>query len=238
MAREINAEIRKELGRRAANRLRRDDKIPAVVYAEGKVGTNLIIDRAEWQKLLNSGSHVVTLKIAGGDKQALIKDVQYDPLGEATTHVDFNEIRAGQKLRVSISLVTKGVPKGHVEGGILQQPVHTLHVECLPQDIPEKIVVDVEPMKVDDVIHVKDIKLPEGVTAVDAPDIVLLAVHMPRVEEVAAPVEGAPLEPEVLTAKKEEEPAEGAVAEGKPGEKKEEKKEEKKKDEKKKDEKK
>jgi large subunit ribosomal protein L25 len=114
-----------------------------------------------------------------------------------------------------------------VDGGVLSQPVHTIHVECLPQQIPEKIVVDVEPLLVDDVVHVKDLKLPEGVKAVDGPDVVLIAVHMPRVEEVAAaPVEGAPAEPEVLTARKEEEPAEGEAADAKGGEKK--KKEEKK----------
>jgi len=229
MPRELKAVIRKELGRHAASRARRNGLIPAIVYSEGKAGTTLTVDRAEWQKLLASGSRVVTLKLEGGDKQALIKDVQYDPLGEATLHVDFNELRAGQKVRVAVALVTKGVPKGHTEGGILQQPVHTLHVECLPQNIPEKIVADVEPLGVDDVIHVKDLKLPEGVTAVDAADVVLVAVHMPRAEEVAAPAEAGPAEPEVLTAKKEEEPAEG---EAKGGEKKDEKKEENKEDKK------
>jgi len=228
MAHELKAQLRSEKGRHAANRLRRNDRIPAVIYAEGKVGTNLTIDRAEWLKVLASGTRVVTLKLDGGDKQALIKDVQYDALGEDVLHVDFNELRAGQKVRIAVALVTKGVPKGHTLGGVLQQPVHTLHVECLPAAIPEKIVLDVEPLDVDDVIHVKDLKLPEGVSAVDDPDVVLVAVHLPRVEEVAAAVEAGPAEPEVLTAKKEEAPAEEGAA-AKPGEKKEEKKKEEKK---------
>jgi large subunit ribosomal protein L25 len=228
MARELKATVREEKGRRAAQRLRNNEEIPAVVYREGKPGTNLAIAENEWKKLLASGERVVTLKMAGGDKQALIKDVQYDPMGERTLHVDFNELREGQKVRIAVALITKGVPKGHAEGGVLNQPVHTLHVECLPTQIPEKIVVDVERLAVDDVIHVREVKLPEGVTAVDHADMVVIAVHKPRAEEVA-PAEGAPTEPEVLTAKKEE-GAEGAAPAGaaaKPAEKKEEKKEKK-----------
>lgn len=228
MARELSATIRKEKGRHAAARLRRQDQVPAVMYREGKEGTNLSIPLNEWKKILSSGERVVTLKLEGGPKQALIKDVQYGPLGDDTLHVDFNELKEGQKVRVAVSVVLKGVPKGHGKGGVLNQPVHTIHVECLPTQIPDKITLDVEPLDIDEAIHVKEIKLPEGVTATDNPDLVVAVVHEPRVEE-AAPAEGAPTEPEVLTAKKEEgeaAPAEGAA---KPAaEKKDEKKEAKK----------
>ena len=225
MARELNATVREKIGRHAVSKLRQMDQIPAVVYREGKPGTNLTLERRDWVKVLASGQRVVTLKLAGGDKQALIKAVQYDSIGDAVLHVDFNELREGQKVRVAISVQIKGTPKGHIDGGVLNQAVHTLHVECLPTAIPDRIVIDVEPLKVDDVIHVKDVKLPEGVVAVDSPDQVVVALHLPRTDEAAA--EG-PAEPEVLTAKKEEAPAAGAAA-AKPGEKKEEKKDEKKK---------
>src|SRR6185369_10105344 len=202
----------KETGRHAVNRLRRDDKVPAVIYREGKVGTNLTLPGNEWKKVLASGERVVTLKLEGGPKQALIKDVQYSPLGDETLHVDFSELREGQKVRVAVAIVLKGVPKGHAKGGILNQPVHTLHVECLPTQIPDKIILEVERLDVDDVIKVKDVKLPEGVSAIDHPETVVVAVHEPRVEEAAAPAEGAPTEPEVLTAKKEEGAVEGGPA--------------------------
>jgi len=222
MARELNAGVREKAGRHAANRLRHLSQIPAVLYREGKIGTNIAIAKNEWQKLLASGERVVTLKLPGGDKQALIKDVQYDPLGEITIHVDFNELREGQKVRIALSIYTKGVPKGHGKGGILNQPLHTLHVECLPTQIPDKIVIDVESMDLDDVIHVKDVKLPEGVHAVDAPDLVVCAVHEPR-KEAEEPAEGAATELVVLTAKKEDAPVEGGPA-PKTGEKKDDKK--------------
>ncbi len=226
MARELSATLRTEKGRHAAARLRREDRVPAVMYREGKEGTNLSVPLNEWKKVLASGERVVTLKLDGGPKQVLIKDVQYGPMGDDTLHVDFNELKEGQKVRVAISVVLKGVPKGHGKGGVLHQPLHTMHVECLPTQIPDKIIVDVEPLDVDDALHVREIKLPDGVTATDNGDIVVVAVHEPRTEE-AAPAEGAPTEPIVLTAKKDEE---GAAAEGGPKvpEKKEEKKDAKK----------
>jgi large subunit ribosomal protein L25 len=134
-------------------------------------------------------------------------------------------------VRVAIAVTTKGIPKGQAEGGQLLQAIHSLHIECLPTHIPDKFILDVEPLAVDDVIHVKEMKLPEGVTILEEPDTVIVAVHMPRVEEVAAtPAEGAPLEPEVLTEKKEEEgAAEGEAPAGGKAEKAEEKKKEEKK---------
>ena len=230
MARELKAVVRTEVGRRAARRLRNEELIPAVVYREGKIGTNLVVARRDWMKVLASGERVVTLKLEGGDKQALIKDVQYDALGDAVLHVDFNELREGQKVRVAVVIQLKGVPKGHTEGGVLSQPLHELHVECLPTAIPEKLVVDVTGLAVDEALHVRDVKLPPDVSAVDAEDLVVAAVHMPKVEAVAAEAEAAPLEPEVLTAKKEEGEEGAAGAEGaKAPEKKDEKKKEEKK---------
>jgi large subunit ribosomal protein L25 len=223
MAREIKAAVRAEKGRHAAARIRNNGQVPAVMYREGKPGTNLVLQENEWKKLLASGERVVTLKLEGGDKQALIKAVQYDPLGEFTLHVDFNELKEGQKVRVAVSVVTKGVPKGQISGGILNQPIHTLHVECLPTQIPEKITIDVEHMDIDDVIHVKEVKLPEGVVAVEALDQVVVAVHEPRKDEPEV-AEAGPAEPEVLTAKKEETPVQGGPAPKGGAEKKDEKK--------------
>jgi large subunit ribosomal protein L25 len=222
MSRILNATIRTVKGRHAAFRLRCDDLIPAVIYREGKIGTNLTIPLNEWQKTLASGERVVTLKMEGGDRQALIKAVQYEAMGDKTLHVDFNELKEGQKVRLAVSLVIKGVPKGHSKGGVLTQGLHALHVECLPTQIPDRIIIDSEPLDVDQALHVKEVKMPEGVSALDDADLVVISVHMPRGEEVA---EEAPAELVVLTAKKED----GAVGDAaKAGDKKPEKKDAKK----------
>lgn len=223
MARELAAEVREKKGRHAAQRLRNNAQIPAVIYREGKIGVNIAIPANEWAKVLTSHQRIVTLKMKGGDKQALIKDVQYDHLGEFTLHVDFNELKEGEKVRVAVSVITKGVPKGQLEGGVTNQAMHVVHVECLPQDIPEKILIDIEPIGLDQALHVKELKLPKGVVATDHGDLVIVSVHKHK-EEVAAPVEGAPTEPEVLTAKKEEPAAAGAAAAAAPAAKKDEKK--------------
>ncbi|HLX62257.1 MAG TPA: 50S ribosomal protein L25 [Planctomycetota bacterium] len=232
MARELKATVRSETGRHAAERLRRQNVVPAVIYREGKPGTNLSLDESEWVKVLSSGQRVVTLKMDGGDRSALIKDVQYNHLGTKTLHVDFNELKAGQKVRLAVSVVLKGVPKGASVGGHLNHVMHTIHVECLPEHIPERVTIDVEPMELDDILHIRDVKLAAELHAIDDPNLVVCSVHEPRHEEVAvAPVEGAPTEPEVITAKKEEAPAEGAAGApaGGPPPKGEAKKEEKKK---------
>ena len=209
MARELNATIRTVTGRHAAARLRRENLVPAVIYREGKPGTNLTLEEKDWVKCLASGQRVVTLKIEGGDRQALIKDVQYDHLGAATLHVDFNELKEGQKVRLAVGVLLKGIPKGTGKGGMLNHGMHTLHIECLPDQIPEKITIDIESMDLDDMIHVRDVKLPDGVHALDDGQLVVCSVHEPRHEAEAEPAEGAPTEPVVLTAKKEEGPVEG-----------------------------
>ena len=209
MARELKAVVRETKGRHAAKRLRNQNLLPAVIYREGKPGTNLTLEEKDWVKVLASGQRVVTLKLEGGDRQALIKDVQYDHLGNSTLHVDFNELKEGQKVRLAVGIILKGVPKGASKGGLLNHEMHTLHVECLPNQIPDKITIDVESMELDAMIHVRDVKMPEGVHALDDGALVICAVHEPRHEEVAEPVEGAPTEPVVLTAKKEEGPVEG-----------------------------
>ncbi len=230
MARELKAVLREgKVGRHAAKKLRREAMIPAVIYREGKPGTNLTIEQKDWVKVLNSGQRVVTLKMEGGDRQALIKDVQYDHLGNATLHVDFNELKEGQKVRLAVGVVLKGVPKGAAKGGLLNHEMHTLHIECLPNQIPDRLTVDVEPMDLDQLFHVRDVKLPEGVHALDDGNLVVCSVHEPRKEEVAAPADGAPTEPEVLTAKKEEAPVEGGPAPKGDAKKAEPKKDEKKK---------
>ena len=210
MARELNAKIRTTKGRHAAKRLRNEALIPAVMYRDGLPGTNLTIEEKDWVKTLASGQRVVNLKMEGGDRQALIKDVQYDHLGGATLHVDFNELREGQKVRLAVGVVLKGVPKGAGKGGILSHAMHALHIECLPNDIPEKITIDIEHMDLDSYIHVSDVKLGAALHALDDAQLVICSVHEPRGEKEAD--EGAPTEPEVLTAKKEVAPAEGAAA--------------------------
>jgi len=210
MIKDIAAEFRTELGSRGCNRLRRTGKIPAVLYSGGQAAESIAVNETEMLKIIHSGVRIVNLALPSRQAQALIKDLQFDSLGEVVQHVDFNELKAGQKIRVDVVVVTKGVPKGHLDGGQLNHPLHKITVECLPTAIPDRIVVDVESLGLNDAIHVKELKLPEGVVILTDAEAVVVSCAEPR-KEVEATVEGALLEPEVIGAKKEDGEAEGAA---------------------------
>lgn len=216
MAQELKAEVRNDKGTRQMNRLRGAGRIPAVVYGgDRKESTSLSIDEREFSNVLKKGERVLSLAFGGQKAQVLVKAVQYDALGEVILHVDFNELRAGEKVRLSVAVVLRGTPKGAADGGVLNHMLHELEVECDPTAIPERLTVEVDHMVIGDAIHVSDIKLPAGVKSITKATDVVASCTEPRVEEVvvAAPVEGASAEPEVLTEKKVEgEGAEGAPA--------------------------
>ena len=215
MAQELKAEVRKDKGTRQMNRLRGAGKIPAVVYGgDRKESTALSIDERELSNALKKGERVLSLAIGDQKAQVLVKDVQYDALGEIILHVDFNELRAGEKVRLAVAVVLRGTPKGAADGGVLNHMLHEIEVECDPAAIPERLTVEVDHMVIGDMIHVSDIKLPEGVKSITKATDVVASCTEARAEEVvaAAPVEGASAEPEVLTEKKVEgEGEEGAA---------------------------
>jgi large subunit ribosomal protein L25 len=217
MVQELKAELRKEKGTRNMIRLRGQGRIPAVIYGgEHKEGTPLSVDARDLLHLLKKGERVLTLKIGDQAAQVLIKAVQYDHLGDFVLHVDFNELRAGQTVRVRVPVALKGVPKGQAEGGILSHVLHEVEVECQPTAIPERVTLEVDELAIGESLKVADLKFPAGVKAVTAATDVVAACVAPRIEEVAAPApaEGTALEPEVLMEKKPVEGEGEAAAEG------------------------
>lgn len=221
----LKAEIREESGKRIAKALRKKDAVPAVVYKGGKDAMKLQISVRDFEQVLHTkaGENViVTLKISGGDKAAkdktvLIKEIQREPIKDKILHVDFNEISLTEALKVKVPLVAHGEPEGKKDGGTLEHVMWELEVECLPTAIPEKIEVEVSPLKIGEAIYVKNIVAPEGVKVLSDPELIAMIVKPPKVEapkeEAAAE---APAEPELIRKKKEAEAEEGE------GEKKEE----------------
>jgi len=211
----VKAEVRKEVGKKAAKDLRNKGLIPANVYKGGKEAMNLQLSARELVEALqtSAGENVlITLKIAGGetavkDKTVLIKEIQREPIQYSILHVDFNEISLTDLLKVNVPLVAHGEPVGvKVDGGILEHVLRELQVECLPTDIPEKIEVDVSSLKIGDSVLVKNIQLPEGVKITNDPELIAMIVKAPKVE-VAAPETATEeaAEPELIRKKKEEE---------------------------------
>jgi len=217
----LKAIIRGELGKAASRHARKDGKIPAVVYKGGKQGLNVEVDsKALWHALHTEAGEnaVITLDISGDDKQVkktvIVQDVQQDPLNDKFLHVDFHEISLKEKIKVDVPVVVKGEAKGVTdENGVLAQAAWELAVECLPTAIPESIVVHVEELGMNEAIHVKDLKVPEGVKVLDDPEDVVVAVHPPQAEEVeeeAVEGEEGVEEPEVIKKGKGEEEGEAS----------------------------
>src|SRR5205809_976357 len=136
------------------------------------------------------GSHLVRLKSSTAslaDKVALVKDMQYHPISGDVIHADLYEVDLTAKITVHVPLHFVGKAAGVVRGGILQPIVREMEVECLPLDIPEFFNVEVSALDIGDSIHIEDLAMPEGVTAVDESNIPMVSVVAPTVEEASTP---------------------------------------------------
>ena len=209
----IAAEPRSALGSRANKRLRDTGKVPGVVYGHKEAVVPVALPKKELVGHLNHGAHVFDLAFDGRSEKVLVKEVQYDHLGIEVIHIDFARVSADERVEVTVPLELKGEPKGAAEGGVLQQIVAELEIECLVTDIPSVIVHNVSEMKLDDVLHIKELKLPPGVKALQDEDLVVAQVKTIEEEAPAeAAAEGA-AEPEVI-GRKPEEGEEAAAAPG------------------------
>ncbi len=221
---EVTLEVsrREHSGKGVARKLRQQGKIPAVVYGGHRESVAIEVDRKAVADLIQKSDHgvrsIFLLKMAGTDQQrhAMIKEIQMDPITRKMTHIDFVRVVMDEVVRVTIPVHITGTAAGVKTGGILDFQVRELHVECLPNAIPDSIDIDISPLEMHKYYRITDLKLPEGVKVLDDPERVVVGVTHLRAEvvpEVAVPVEGevpAPAEPEVIKKGKVETPEEGA----------------------------
>jgi large subunit ribosomal protein L25 len=217
MAATLTATPREERGKSAARALRRAGKVPAVVYGHGDETRPLTVDAHELQKLLahSSASTLIDLKIEGGESmQALIREIQHHPTKPGILHLDLYQIHAGETLTLTVAVRVHGTPVGVRDGGgVMQQVLHELNVECLPRDIPEGIDVEVGELEVGDAIHVRDISI-ANVTILNDGDLTICSVTPPTVaalpeDEQAEEVAGSEQpEPELVRERRGAEDAE------------------------------
>ena len=210
---QVTARPRSQLGSRANKRLRDSGFIPGVVYGHKEAVVPVTLPKKELTSHLGHGTHLFDLALDGKSEKVLVKEVQYDHLGLEVIHVDFARVSLDEKVEVTVPLELKGTPKGEAEGGVLQQIISELEIECLVTDIPEAIRHNVQDMEKDAVLHIKDLQLPPGVKVLQDPELIVATVR--EVQE-AAPAEVAEAataaEPEVIGRKPAEEEAAGAEA--------------------------
>lgn len=208
----LSAEKRDLLGTRVSRRYRIAGKIPAVLARKGEAPVHLLVDAREFERLLKKHARIINLTHPSGKDKVFLKEVQYDHLDEKLVHIDFTRIAMDQVLTLEVALILKGKPVGvSDEGGVLDQFVKTLKIQCLPDAIPEQIEVDVTGLKKDVKFTVKDLVLPAGVKAAHDADLVLAVVQEHKVEEVVvATAATTAAGPEVIKKEKAgEEAAEG-----------------------------
>lgn len=205
------AQPRLPKGSGAARRLRREGVLPAVVSNEKGESRSVQLSRHAFEMMLHghrSENLILDLEVEGEQpKKMLLKDVQHDVISGAAVHADFVEISMTKKMRVNVTIRLVGEAVGvSQDGGILDQALRSVEVECLPTDLVEEILLDVTPLKIGDTFHVRSITVPPGLTVLTPGDYPVAAVTAPRAEEEVKPEgeEAAPSEPEVIGAKKEE----------------------------------
>ena len=206
---QISAKPRTELGSRANKRLRDAGLVPGVVYGHKEAVVPVTLPRKEVMTHLNHGAHLFELALDGKSERVLVKEVQYDHLGLEIIHVDFARVSLDEKVEVTVPIELKGTPKGEADGGVLQQILSEIEVECLVTEIPDAVRHNVSEMALNDVLHVRDLKLPAGVTPIPDGEVIVATVKV-IAESEAAPAEGETAEPEVIGRKTEEPEAEGA----------------------------
>jgi len=199
----LNLELRTKKGTGNARRARRADVIPGILYCKGKDSVAVSVTKKDWSLFSHKDAHLIDIKLSDGEaKKALVKEVQEDYLKRLILHIDLQEVRMDEIIKTAVKIHPKGTPVGEAMGGILEQPMHAVLVSCLAAKLPDAIEVDVSTLDVNQVIHVKDLVLPEGVKCEDTPDVVVFHVLIPSAVEatVAAAADAAAATPAAGTA--------------------------------------
>jgi len=215
----LKASIRQEKGKQAVNRLRRAGVVPGIVYHRGEESVSIVVDKKELNHIVQTaGGENVLINLTiesldsardkshrGKARSVIIKEIQQHPVKRNILHIDFNEISLTEQITVEVEVVAVGESIGvKQEGGVLDHPLRILKIQCLPTDIPKHIDVDVSALKLNDAIHVRDLKLAETLKVLNDPDLILFQVKLHVEEKVEEAAAVAP-ELEVTREKKAEE---------------------------------
>ncbi|MFH1207922.1 MAG: 50S ribosomal protein L25 [Patescibacteria group bacterium] len=214
----LPATLRSQVGKQSAS-VRREEKLPAVLYGHGIKNVNLTVDYRIFQKVYRQagGSRLVDLQVGGAKPvKVLVQHVQKHPVSDLFMHVDFHQVRMTEKISAAIALNFIGTSKAVKEtGGILVKNLTECKVECLPQDLVQAIDVPIDALNTfDDNIRIRDLVVPPGIMVKEKEDEVVVSVQPPRSEEELKSLEEKPEEKvdEVVVAGKEKKDEEAATA--------------------------
>jgi len=205
---ELKAQVRQDKGKGASRRLRRAEQVPAILYGAGQDATPLLLSHHKvLVALQNEGfyTHILTLDIEGKQEKVILKSLQRHAYKPRILHMDFLRIRADEKLKMHVPLhfIDADKSPGVKEGGIVSHVMSDVEVSCLPADLPEFISVDLSQMALDQLLHLSELKLPNGVEIValtHGHDLTVASIHEPRAEVEPVAVAAVPAEGAAATA--------------------------------------
>jgi large subunit ribosomal protein L25 len=199
----LQTEKREGKGSHKADKLRKAGKVPGVLYGHKEATVPFSVDHDTLVALIRTGARVIDIASGGATEKAQIMEIQYDYLGKDVLHVDLKRVSADERITLKVRVELKGIAPG-ASKGVLDQPLHTLHVECSAIAVPDSIKVNIGELQLGEAIHVKDLTLPSGVKVLDDEDAIIVHITAlaaePEVKEEV--VETA--EPEVIRKAKAE----------------------------------
>lgn len=209
----ISGVERTQFGSLKTKKLRASGYTPGNIYGHGQPNLNFSVKSDELETIIRSGTKVMDLTVGGTTEKALLLEVQWDTFGTHIRHFDLQRVDPNEKIHVEVPIEIKGTAAGVLSGGVLEQPLHTLNLECLAYLIPNTFLVKVADLQVGQSLHVKELEVPEGISILNDPDeVVIHIVKVAEVEIKTEAAEGGATQPEIVGRKVAEEaaPAEDA----------------------------
>ena len=205
MAEVLHVDVRKDSGTRHARRLRAAGKIPAVLYGHGGANICLSVPYEQISSAVRYGGRLVELT-GGVEDRALVRETQWDALGINLLHVDFTRVEVGESVETMVAIELRGEAPGARQGGIVEQHVHEIRIECPVVSIPERISVNINELELDQSLTADTLALPDGAKLLTEPSLTIVHCSVPAaapVDEEISPAES--VEPEVIGRKGDEE---------------------------------
>jgi len=195
----LKAQLREQAGTKSAVRIRKQGRIPAIVYGHKQEPVAVSVDVQDLVKGLHHGQRLFDVRIDKKSEKIIVKQLQYDHLGKNIIHADFMRVDVAEKIRIEVPIEIKGTARGTNDGGIIEEHVNRLEIECRATEIPETIVVSVKDVGLGDAIHAGDVELGEGIKLVSSPETLIVTCHQVAAAKTTEELEEQmPVVPEVI----------------------------------------
>ena len=196
----LKAKLRQDRGKRASRKMRTAGLVPAIIYGHKEAPVSVELDYHDLFLELKHRHRLLDIELDGNRQKLLVKEVQHDHLGDKIVHIDLTRVSLDERVKVRVPVELRGIPAGVSEGGVLDQVMAEIELECLVTSIPDNIRVPVSHLKLGESLYARDLPLPEGVTLVTDKDVPVAAVRLiaEEVAPAAAPAEGEGVEPVLI----------------------------------------